>query len=474
MRDLAALVDEHSDLGPEVAADLSGLVAAWDLISDLAFSDLVLWVPTWNDAGYVAVAQVRPTTASTAVPDDVVGTFLPRGRDAAIDQAHAHARPALDREGQRPWAPVSLEAVPLVRDHRVVAIIARHPSPVARGGSALEDVYLRAADDLLGMASAGDFPLPERVEEAVESPRVGDGLLRVDTNGRVDYASPNAMSAFRRLGLAIDLVGGNLAELVGRLSHRPLGATVTSVVSGRTAGRVEVEAPSGTVVVRTIPLREGSLVLIRDVSEVRRGQRTVLSREATIREIHHRVKNNLQTVAALLRLQSRRSDLPETRAALAEAQARIGAIAVVHEALSADADSEAEMAVVLQALVQLMRELAPAFGDVPEFQVRCPAIRLPGERLTPLAMCITEVLTNAVEHAHADRIDVEVRREGRALVIRIEDDGVGIADGTPEGLGMSIISTLVESELGGRVSVQGIPGQGTRVEISAQAQGPVG
>jgi len=79
---------------------------------------------------------------------------------------------------------------------------------------------------------------------------------------------------------------------------------------------------------------------------------------------------------------------------------------------------------------------------------------------TPLAMCIT--------------IDVEVRREGRALVIRIEDDGVGIADGTPEGLGMSIISTLVESELGGRVSVQGIPGQGTRVEISAQAQGPVG
>ena len=73
-------------------SDLADLIAAWDLVSDLAFSDMVLWVPTWNDAGYIAVAQVRPSTASTAVPDDLVGTFLPRGRQAVFDQALAHGQ----------------------------------------------------------------------------------------------------------------------------------------------------------------------------------------------------------------------------------------------------------------------------------------------------------------------------------------------------------------------------------------------
>lgn len=471
MRDLAALVDEHTDFDADTVSDLSRVVGAWDLISDLAFSDLVLWVPTWNSAGYVAVSHVRPTTASTAVPEDLVGTFLPRGRQVAIDQAMAHGRPELSRNASREWAPIAMEAIPLQRDHRVVGIIARHPTPVSRGGSELEDVYLRAADDLLAMAADGTFPVAARLEEAVESPRVGDGLLRLDASGVVEYASPNAVSAFRRLGLAIALVGGQLAELANRLSHRPLGTTVTSVVSGQVAGTVEVEAPSGTVVVRSIPLREGALVLIRDVSEVRRGQRTVLSREATIREIHHRVKNNLHTVAALLRLQSRRSESLETRVALAEAQARIGAIAVVHEALSTDADSEGDLSIVLEALVQLMREFAPAFGDVPTFHVQCPALRLPGERLTPLAMCITELLTNAVQHAHASRIDVDVSRSGRMMTIRVVDDGVGMGTSPAEGLGTSIVGTLVETELGGSVSVSS-EGRGTTVEITAEVHPP--
>lgn len=474
VRDLAALIDEHADLSSARVEELTDLVAAWDLLADLAFSDMVLWVPTWNGAGFVAVAHVRPTTASTAIPDDLIGTFLPRGRQREVDQAHSHAQPVRARGAKRPWAPIGLEAIPLVRDHVVVATIARYPSPVARGGSALEDVYLQAADELVTMAAGGTFPVPDRVDDAVESPRVGDGLMRLADSGLVDYASPNAVSALRRLGLATDLVGANLPQLVARLSHRPVDHSVMEVVGGRVPGRVEVETQSGTVVVRTIPLAEGALVLVRDVSEVRRGQRTVLSREATIREIHHRVKNNLQTVGALLRLQSRRSELAETRTALVEAQARIGAIAVVHEALSADADSEAEMSVVIEALVQLMRELAPAFGDVPLFHVSCPAIRLSGERLTPLAMCITELLTNAVEHAHAARIDVLVSRHGRHLEISVVDDGVGMAvrkdegRAVADGLGMSIVSTLVETELGGDVTVESAPDRGTAVRITAQ------
>ncbi len=93
MATLTRLVEDRSDLGADDVDALARLVEQWSLLADLSLSDLVLWVPTWNDAGLVAVAQVRPTTAPTAVPDDVVGTFVPRGRYPQLDQAAAFAAP---------------------------------------------------------------------------------------------------------------------------------------------------------------------------------------------------------------------------------------------------------------------------------------------------------------------------------------------------------------------------------------------
>src|SRR5690242_20990788 len=94
---------------------------------------------------------------------------------------------------------------------------------------------------------------------------------------------------------------------------------------------------------RALPLQApggeaGALVLVRDVTEVRRRDRALMTKDATIREIHHRVKNNLQTVAALLRLQARRVDAPEAKLALQESVRRVASIALVHETLSMSSD----------------------------------------------------------------------------------------------------------------------------------------
>src|SRR5690349_24744293 len=109
--------------------------------------------------------------------------------------------------------------------------------------------------------------------------------------------------------------------------------------SGRAHMETEIEANGSVVQLRTMPLvvnggRSGALILVRDVTELRHRERELMTKDATIREIHHRVKNNLQTVAALLRLQARRLRAPEARAALDEAIRRVGSIAVVHETLS--------------------------------------------------------------------------------------------------------------------------------------------
>ncbi len=133
-----------------------------------------------------------------------------------------------------------------------------------------------------------------------------------------------------------------LAELTRDLvppRRRPDEETLSAVLGGRVDRDTEVGTDEVTLILRSIPLRPageriGALVLLRDVTDLRRRDRELVTKDATIREIHHRVKNNLQTVAALLRLQARRIDQPEARAALEEAVRRVGSIAIVHETLS--------------------------------------------------------------------------------------------------------------------------------------------
>ena len=84
---LAEIAARHTELGEADLAHLRALRADWQLLADLSFSDLVLWLPTWSGSGWVAGGQIRPTTGPTVFADDVIGTFLPRGRRPLLDIA---------------------------------------------------------------------------------------------------------------------------------------------------------------------------------------------------------------------------------------------------------------------------------------------------------------------------------------------------------------------------------------------------
>jgi two-component sensor histidine kinase len=313
----------------------------------------------------------------------------------------------------------------------------------------------------------------------VDSPRVGDGFVRIDAAGRVTYASPNALSVYRKLGLTGDLTGLDLAEITRALvppRHRPDEETLSAVLSGRRPLDTEVGNDEATLIVRAIPLRPtgehlGALVLLRDVTDLRRRDRELITKEATIREIHHRVKNNLQTVAALLRLQARRISSPEGRAALEEAVRRVGSIALVHDTLSQSLDESVEFDEIVDRLRVMVADVAA--GEAPLTSSRTGRFGvLPGEVATPLAMVLTELLQNATEHAFGDgpgHVDVAGRRALDALEVVVTDDGSGLpADfdpGSSSSLGLSIVRTLVESELGGTLRIGPADGSGTRVEV---------
>lgn len=441
----------------------------WQLLADLSFADVLLWVDA-APSGIVCVAQCRPTTASTVIPEDAVGTLV-------SDNEHPYVRKAFETGEivdvkSSPGAGINIrQAVPVRWDGRVVAVLSRDAARVSRrSASALETAYLECADDLYRMISEGTFPTPEARSDTKSSPRAGDGFIRLDRKGKVVYASPNALSAYHRMGLNSDLIGQDLVETTRALVTDPFESRdvtdyLRGAVEGRLGQRMEIEALGATVLIRALVLNpggkiRGAAVIVRDVTEVKRRDRALLSKDATIREIHHRVKNNLQTVAALLRLQARRTGNAEAQQALGEAVRRVTSIALVHEALSMSVDEEVDLDGVFDQLIPIVVDVSTVGSQIRVVREGNLGV-FPADRATPLVMVLTELVQNAVEHAFDPGVNgtvtVNAQRSARMLDVVVRDEGKGLPEGfsleASNRLGLQIVRTLVAAELGGSLEM---------------------
>jgi len=463
------------------------LAADGQLIADLAFADIVLWVPTASGS-FVAVAHSRPSSAATLFYRDFVGQEIkPEWRDQvrqAFDEVRIVDTSAPDWYEE---TPTRVRAVPVLRrlspsgtatTTMPIAVLTRHSNlSEARTPSRQELTFNQCADDLFGMIASGDFPdlgaptLPRR-----GAPRASDGLIRLDVDGIVTFASPNALSAFNRMGFAGELEGESLAEVATALLSGKLTVdeSLPLVVTGRAPWRTDIEARGVTVTLRAIPLRHhgdrvGAIVLIRDVTESRHQEQELITKDATIREIHHRVKNNLQTVASLLRIQSRRTHNDVARDALTQAMRRVAAIAVVHDTLSEGLSQNVDFDDVFDRVLLLVAEVASSHNTTVRPRKTGSFGTLPSEYATPLALALTELVTNAVEHGLADRdgeVVISAKRKNDVLSVRVRDNGGGLPEGkVGSGLGTQIVRTLIQGELGGTIDWHTLEGEGTEVTI---------
>ena len=471
---LKELIAERTRLGPREADHLVRLVAEWQLLADLSFADLLLLCRERDGEGLVVVAQMRPYTAQTVYQDDQVGRLIPPQEAHFTWRALEEGR--IVREGEPVWRdgiPIRVEGIPVRADGRVIAAISQQANlDTARQPSRLELTYLLTAGDLARMIEEGTFPFDVDLPDPETLPRVGDGLIRLDAHGKVEYASPNAVSAYRRLGVTENLEDRPLAEL----DIDPHG--ILSALRSLVPSESEVEALGAVVLRRSVPLViegvvAGAVVLLRDVTELRRRDRLLMAKDATIREIHHRVKNNLQTVASLLRLQARRNDRLDVREALEESERRIRSIALVHETLSHERSDIVDFDQVAGEVVHMVSEgLTGPEVDV-SVEGSCGAVI--ADIATPLAVVLSELLQNSVEHAFGEsggRIGVRLGRRDGQVLLEVWDDGQGLPEGFSlegsTGLGLQIARALVESELGGRLALDG--GSGTRARVTIPAE----
>lgn len=347
----------------------------------------------------------------------------------------------------------------------------------------MERQYSEVFEAFAGMVAAGTFPFAQEVE-LDEAPRVADGVIVLDEALRVRFASPNAISSLHRMGIYSNAEGMQLAA-IGFAHHAAEAARRV-----RTPVVEEVERAETSVLVQAIPLLSGrhvsgALLLVRDVTDLRHRDRIVMSKDATIREIHHRVKNNLQTIAALLRLQGRRLESEEARAAIEESEQRVRAMAIVHDALSREMRDVVPLADVLSPLVRAVEETVSTPELRLSFEVVGDAGEVPGEIATPLAVVLNELMQNAVDHAFArsvgapaeGKVWIELAREGDELVVDVVDNGVGLPDGfsldDAAGLGLSIVRALVTGELNGSIELRSDDGTRAHLRVPVRPEARV-
>ena len=493
---LAELARAGTALDERSIDHLHRLVASWAPLADLSFGDLLLYAPCVNGfdpatvevapdraaneagsgtgRGFVVLAHARANTGPTVHVVDPVGTVVQGPGLAWLRSAMDTGEPGeaeisevgalygvgedlmVEEEGSLPLRDRRrvVDYVPVRCGDAPVAVLAREagPAPV-RHENPLETIYRGLYGRFARMIAEGAFPYGrmERVGEFRE-PRVGDGVLVFDREGRVSYASPNARSALHRLGVMHPVPGRSLSDL-------GLDDTVIRRSFWRRRSTVaEFTAESMIVVVlRAYPMVAedritGAVAMLRDVSELRQHDRLLLSKDATIREIHHRVKNNLQTVSSLLQLQVRRLSSAEAKAAVESSVRRISSIAMVHEHLALDTTSELDFDEVVGPLVRLVEEgLAPAErplkiqveGDGRRDRRRDGNAAGGGAGGTGAERLPARLVTRASGRA---RRGTCLARTATTLTMRITDDGPGVGEGfsldRDSGLGLTIVANF--------------------------------
>lgn len=440
--------------GPE-GAHIRNVAANLQLAADLGYGDVALLV-SGDDGQLRIVADARPMTAAAAVPVSRVGQTLARDEEPeAYDALETGLTACGTRRRTRRGIAFTATAYPIGPPERPYGVVVRHLGQgVAEAPGKMEVAFMRLAVLVLERLQVGPISDLDDEQPYATTRLAGDGVIEVGADGSIAYASPNVVTIMRLAGAEGVPVGAPASELPG-------GAVAVAPVLGSGAGReMTLEVAGRSLRYRTLALSEGALVLVEDVTDARRREQELRVKEATIREVHHRVKNNLQTIASLLRIQARRSESDEAEHALLEAVERVSSMAVVHEMLAESTEESVDFAAAVRTVVDMVvRGLADSETAI-GLQVLGETGLVPAPMATSLALVTAELVHNAIEHGIAGRragsVKVTMHRTSTELLLSVQDDGRGLPpEFSPESsahLGLAIVRAIVEDDLRGTLS----------------------
>ncbi len=470
------VVHRCEQLTEEDIAFLARIEQGLNLLADLSRADVLLYCLLSKDRA-VVISQASPHSILPLYGESLVERQVTAGDEPGVLRALVEGRCCFSevnrekggRGSPAGGAPVVQEIYPVRRpDGRVVAAVCIETNLIERERHRRRSkVFQRALKRFQEIALSGELRGAERLTPFGEH----DGILVIDAQHRIQYVSGIATNLYRKLGYAGDLLKRHIEDLElddNSLVYEALetGECVEKEMCVRNLVWVKKAIPllfSGNGLrrhrlIQGISRRlEGVLVTIRDETESRRQEEELRVKVAMIQEIHHRVKNNLQTIASLLRLQARRAESDEARRALQEGINRVLSVAVIHEFLAHQDARVINIRDVSQRIINQIREGVLDQEKRIRLDLCGPNIYLPTQPATACALVINELLQNALEHGYERQeggtVTVNLHDDGEQVTISVDDDGVGLPDdfdlAHTSSLGLQIVRTLAQGDLKG-------------------------
>ena len=434
-----------SNLTAEQRNSLQAMPQVLGLAADIAHAAVTIYLPGENKKFLNVYKQEQPMTQVGNVRPDMTGRRVRAVEEPLVARVLQKNVPV---NGKREWALgmfSSLKVFPL-RDSRGHCYGA-----VSFESAAPDDIIIAQSLELL-------CNLRQDVSNNSNYRRLlpSDGIMVVDTNRVIIAANNRARHMFDVMDIS-HLVGCRTNDVA---INWPL---VGMVMETGTAESKEFTMHGILLSIRILPViprpKAGcAIVILQDITELRKKDEELLIKSVVIKEIHHRVKNNLQTIASLLRLQERRAQCDETKIVLRDCVNRVNSIAIVHEYLSQQGTGLIDVGKVAKGIYQaiISSMLNPEFTLHADF--KADPVQLPSDKATSIALILNELLQNTIEHAYEGRmsgsLQVRFTEESKQYVLSIADDGVGLPEGfslnsSRHSLGLKIIKTMAEADLQG-------------------------
>ena len=298
---------------------------------------------------------------------------------------------------------------------------------------------------------------------------MADAILIADQTGHVIYCNPGAQKLYESLGYRESIVGMHFDNVV--LDN----STLHDIREKEYLQIDEVLIGNLTLNIKYSTMKQnnqevGIVIHIRDITDVKNKEKELILKSVAIREIHHRVKNNLQTIASLLRIQSRRITDENAKKAFTESINRVMSIAVTHELLAKNGVDDVDIKDILTNVVKGAILFSTSMNFKLSVDVRGDSVTINSDKATSIALVVNELVQNCVEYAFVGKSEgnilITIEKGEFVSTVTVADDGIGFQRSKVKmsSLGLSIVEQLIKDKLKGDFEISS-GDQGTSIRF---------
>ena len=424
------------------------------VVADIAHAQVSIYLNSLNDRHLLVLAQAKPQTAFIYYRNLETGVSIPYVDDQLVTHVF---ETGLTVSGKREWLSTdmstSLALYPWKYQGRVLAVLVFEYLDTKQCYPKREK-FLQAA---ISMLDAAEWL---QTEGLVDRFNTADGIMLVDNSGEIQGLNNIMQNIYLSLGLD-NILGRKIFDrqlhLEGLLAFYNKSISYNCEIE--VAGRIWQQR---LLIIKTGKILNCCVIAINDVTEIKEKDQQLMVKSAVIQEIHHRVKNNLQTVASLLRIRARHSKNEEVKSALKESIDQIVSISVVHEFLSVSKENVINVQIIAKTILDLLvKDIQNSSLNI-DYEFVGEDVWLSSARANSVAIIVNELVQNTIKHAFVGReqgrVSMSVRGVDKDCLLVIGDNGIGLPENFSidkmSNTGLQIINTLITYDLKGKFSLE--------------------